>query len=88
MSNKNSKKSQSVIHHEIEGVESASAVTEIAKEIPITFEKQLWRGVKTVFTCTKCGQSRDFADDVIEHILLHYEPSQRVKELERLLKEK
>ena len=57
-------------------------------KVKITFTHELWRGVKEVLKCTKCGTFRDTKDPMIEHILLHYPKSEQEAELERLLKEK
>lgn len=54
---------------------------------PIYFETVMWKGVKSVFKCAKCGTFRDDKDAMIEHVLLHYSFDERERMLEVLLKQ-
>jgi len=53
----------------------------------VYFTREMWKGVKEVLKCAKCGQFRNTRDEMIEHVLLHFPKSEQESILEKLLKE-
>lgn len=53
----------------------------------VYFTREMWKGVKEVLKCAKCGEFRDTRDEMIEHVLLHFPKSEQESILEKLLKE-
>lgn len=53
----------------------------------VYFTREMWKGVKEVFKCARCGAFRDTRDEMIEHVLLHFPKSEQESILEKLLKE-
>jgi len=47
----------------------------------------LWKGVKQVFRCEKCGTNRDDKDSMIEHVLLHFPLRDQEKIFNQLVQE-
>lgn len=57
------------------------------RDTVVYFTREMWKGVKEVFKCARCGQFRNTRDEMIEHVLLHFPKSEQESILEKLLKE-
>lgn len=57
-------------------------------EAPRYYTPEMWKGVKQVFKCAKCGAFLEDRDDMIEHVLIHVPKAQQETVFNQLLKEK
>lgn len=54
----------------------------------VYYEPVMWKNIKPVFRCVKCGANRDTQDDMILHVVSHLPADEQLKIFDQLMKEK
>jgi hypothetical protein len=54
----------------------------------IHYTEKLWKGVKQIFICARCGQSLSSEDDMILHVVAYYPEGLQSDLLDELVKAK
>ena len=79
-------KKKDLYDEEIDETQQEAEAAPVVAEV--YFTRVMWKDVKEVFKCSKCGTDRDDLDGMIEHVLTHYPLEMQEDILEILLKEK